>query len=108
MFGRGYSKTLSTLGRPVSAALAASILLPGVAAAQQSHPAALNLSGRAIVDFRSEVPDDVRRITLTEAQQLAQAASDPLKRLGELQLEAARQHRLGVRAMYFPSVSTQF
>ena len=37
-----------------------------------------------------------------------QAASDPLKRLGELQVEAARQHRLGVRSLYFPSVATQF
>ena len=108
MFGRGYSQTHGTLCRRVSAALAASILLPGVAAAQQSHPAALNLRGPAIAGFRSEVPVDVRRITLREAQQLAQAASDPLKRLGELQVEAARQHRLGVRSMYFPIVATQF
>ena len=94
MFGRVCSQTHGTLCRRVSAALAASILLPGVAAAQQSQPAALNLSGPAIVGFRSEVRR-VRRITLREAQQLAQAASDPLKRLGELQVEAARAASVG-------------
>jgi outer membrane protein TolC len=84
-----------------------SILFAGVAAAQQS-PGALNLRSPAIAAFRGEAPSDVRRVTLREAQQLAQAASDPLKRLGELQVEAARQHRLGVRSMYFPIVATQF
>ena len=108
MFGRVSSHTHGTLCRRVSAALAASILFAGVAAAQQSHPAPLNLRSPAIAAFRSEVPSDARRITLKEAQQLAQAASDPLKRLGELQVEAARQHRLGVRSLYFPSVATQF
>jgi hypothetical protein len=68
----------------------------------------LKLSVPAAIRFSSEVPADVRRVTLKEAQQLAQTASDPLKRLGELQVEAARQHRLGVRSMYFPSVATQF
>ena len=108
MFGRGYSRIKRTTFGRVLAALAASVLLPGVAAAQPSHPSVLNLSDPAIVGFRGEVPVDVRRITLREAQQLAQATSDPLKRLGELQVEAARQHRLGVRSMYFPSVATQF
>ena len=50
----------------------------------------------------------VRRITLREAQQLAASASDPLTRIGQLQAEAARQHRLGVKALYFPSISGQF
>ena len=53
-------------------------------------------------------PVDVRRITLQQAQQLAAAASNPLVRLGELQVEAARQHRLGVKSLYFPNISTQF
>ena len=110
MFGRvsSQTQTYGTLCRRVSAALATSILFPGVAAAQQSHPTPLNLGAPAIVGLRSEVPVNVRRITLREAQQLAQAASDPLKRLGELQVEAAEQHRLGVRSLYFPSVATQF
>jgi outer membrane protein TolC len=50
----------------------------------------------------------VRRITLAQAQQLAVAAADPLVRLGQLQVEAAKQHRLGVKAQYFPTVSGQF
>ena len=50
----------------------------------------------------------VRRITLREAQQLAASASDPLTRIGQLQAEAAGQHRLGVKALYFPSISGQF
>ena len=48
------------------------------------------------------------RITLDEAQQQAAAASNPLAKLGELQVEAARQHRLGVQAMYFPNLGAQF
>jgi outer membrane protein TolC len=48
------------------------------------------------------------RLTLDDAQQRAQVANAPLMRLGELQVEAARQHRLGVTSLYFPSVTTQF
>jgi outer membrane protein TolC len=108
MFGRVSSQTSGTRCRRVTSVLAASILLPSVVAGQQSHQAPPTFSGSTIAGFRSEVPIDVRRITLREAQQLAQTASDPLKRLGELQVEAARQHRLGVRSMYFPIVATQF
>jgi outer membrane protein TolC len=49
----------------------------------------------------------LRRITLQQAQQLAATAVNPLVRLGQLQVEAAEQHRLGVKSMYFPSVDTQ-
>lgn len=48
------------------------------------------------------------RITLEEAQQMAAGASNPLVRLGELQMEIAKQHRLGVQAMYFPNIGGQF
>ena len=53
-------------------------------------------------------PAAVRRITLDEAQQMAAGASNPLVRLGELQVEAAKQHRLGVQALYFPNIGSQF
>ena len=53
-------------------------------------------------------PDGVYRLTLDEAQQAAAAANNPLVRLGELQVEAAKQHRLGVQAQYFPNLSTSF
>jgi len=52
--------------------------------------------------------DGVLTLTLDEAQAAAAAASSPLVRLGELQVEAAKQHRLGVQAQYFPAMSTSF
>jgi len=52
-------------------------------------------------------PDGVVSLTLDQAQEQAAAAS-PLARLGELQVEAAKQHRLGVQAQYFPNLSTSF
>jgi outer membrane protein TolC len=108
MFGRGYVSIHVRLYRFVPAALAMAIVFPVALAAQESQPAALNLNGPALLGLRSDARADVRRITLADAQQLAQSASDPLVRLGQLQVDAARQHRLGVRSMYFPSVSTQF
>jgi outer membrane protein TolC len=47
-----------------------------------------------------------RRITLEEAQQQAAQAASPMARLGELSVEAARQHRLGAEADYFPHLSS--
>ncbi len=110
--------------------LSTSLLLSGAAAAQDtpsptspttpSSPAATGTPLR-IAYSTPVTPNDaltsvfetgvdtgrVRRITLPQAQQLAVAAS-PLQRLGQLQVEAAEQHRLGVKAQYFPSVSGQF
>ena len=53
-------------------------------------------------------PDGVLRLTLDEAQLAAAGASNPLVRLGELQVEAAKQHRLGVEAQYFPNLSSSY
>jgi outer membrane protein TolC len=50
----------------------------------------------------------ILRITLDEAQQRAAGASSPLVHLGELQVEAAKQHRLGVESLYFPNLGSQF
>jgi outer membrane protein TolC len=52
--------------------------------------------------------DGVFTLTLDEAQQAAAGASNPLARLGGLQVEVAKQHRLGVQAQYFPAMSTTF
>jgi outer membrane protein TolC len=82
--------------------------MPVVAGAQESRATAPNLNATSVLTFRGEAFGDVRRITLADADQLAQAASDPLVRLGQLQVEAARQHRRGVTSMYFPNVATQF
>jgi len=53
-------------------------------------------------------PDGVLRLTLDQAQQAATGAANPLVQLGQLSVEAAKQHRLGVEAQYFPNLSTSF
>jgi outer membrane protein len=71
----------------------------------------LNLFDREIVHGTAALrpaSDGVFRVTLDEAQQAAAGASSPLVRLGELQVEAAKQHRLGVEAQYFPNLSSSF
>ena len=52
--------------------------------------------------------DGVFTLTLDQAQRAAAGASSPLVRLGELQVEAAKQHRLGVEAQYFPNLSSSY
>jgi outer membrane protein TolC len=106
MFGRDCFSIRVGFCRRVPATLVSLFLLPGIAAAQKSP--SLNLSAPATLTLPSQIPAGVRRITLADAQQLAQAATDPLVRLGRLQVEAAEEHRKGVRSMYFPSISTQF
>ena len=51
--------------------------------------------------------EKVRRITLEQVKQehLVAPATGPAARLGQLSVEAARQHRLGVEADYFPKIS---
>jgi outer membrane protein len=63
--------------------------------------------GRLVLPrYFADLPAGVRRVTLQQAQQMAAAATNPLVRLGQLQVEAAEQHRRGVRSNYFPNVST--
>ena len=50
-------------------------------------------------------PGVPHRITLEEAQQQA-AAANPMAHLAQLQVEAARQHRLGAESDYFPKLSS--
>jgi outer membrane protein TolC len=61
-----------------------------------------------VATARAAAPDAIRRITLQEAQQMAAGASNPMVRLGELQVEAAKQHRLGLQGLYFPNLGAQF
>jgi outer membrane protein len=51
---------------------------------------------------------DVRRLTLEEAKAQAAAAINPMVRLGQLSVEAAKQHRQGVQADYFPKLGLTF
>ncbi|HMD19570.1 MAG TPA: TolC family protein [Alloacidobacterium sp.] len=50
-------------------------------------------------------PGVPHHITLEEAQQQA-AAANPMAHLAQLQVEAARQHRLGAESDYFPKLSS--
>jgi len=71
----------------------------------------LNVSDGGIVRAKAALTpafDGVFRVTLDEAQQAAAGANNPLVRLGELQVEAAKQHRRGVEAQYFPNLSSSF
>ena len=69
----------------------------------------MNFSGRGFLLAASALtpgPDGVCRLTLVQAQQAAGGAGNPLVRLGQLGVEAAKQHRLGVQGLYYPNVST--
>lgn len=61
-------------------------------------------------DATSATPSSAgaRKLTLEEAQQMAAGTSNPLVRLGQLQVEIAKQNRQSVQAQYFPSIGTTF
>ena len=107
MFSRDRSSIRPARFRRALAASAAATLLTAAATAQEAPPVAPRPFVPAILKISDTAQADARLITLTDAQQQAQVAAGPLMRLGELQVEAARQHRLGVKSMYFPSISAQ-
>jgi len=77
-------------------------------AAQPALIVPVGTTGRlALPRYVADLPASVRRITLQQAQQMAAAATNPLERLGQLQVEAAEQHRLGVKSNYYPNIATQ-
>ena len=70
----------------------------------------VNFADRGIVLATSALkagPDRVCRLTLEEAQQAAGGAGNPLVRLAELSVEAAKQHRQGVQGLYYPNIGAQ-
>lgn len=77
-------------------------------AARPSHAATHNVTAGAARPVSSSssaaTPSMPRRITLEEAQQAA-ANNNPLARLGQLSVEAARQHRLAAEGDYFPKIA---
>jgi outer membrane protein TolC len=83
--------------------------IPGVKADDAAAPYRQAYSGgSSFTPNPGDAPAGVRRITLEEAQQAAAGASNPLIRLAQLSVEAAKEHRLGVQGLYFPNVGTQF
>jgi hypothetical protein len=53
-------------------------------------------------------PGGARIITLEEAQEKAGPANNPMVRLGQLQVEVARQTRLGTMSTFFPQIGSVF
>ena len=83
-----YENKISTPQRGATGATATPTRAPGVLAVAHGAP---------------------RRITLEEAQQQAGSASNnPLVRLGQLQVEVARQNRLGAFSAFFPQIGSTF
>jgi outer membrane protein TolC len=75
---------------------------------QPSDAAAVDLSGIVAPPEKSQLHSDgvPRRITLEQVkQQVVNPAANPLARLGQLSIEAARQHVIGAKADYLPKIS---
>jgi hypothetical protein len=70
------------------------------------HDVAAGAGAPAASPDATIAPGSPRRITLQQAQQQAGAASNPMAHLAQLQVEAARQHRLGAESDYFPKLSS--
>jgi len=77
------------------------------------EPSDAPASDRASSAFSVETPvryGRIRRITLEQVkqQQSADPVASPIARLGQLSIEAAKQHRLGLQADYFPKFTSVF
>jgi outer membrane protein TolC len=91
LFGGGvsFSTPASTAIKPWHANAASIGEMPGRVASKDGNPVG---------------PDRIRRVTLEQVkqQQFVSPANSSLARLGQLSIEAAKQHRLGAQADYFP------
>jgi hypothetical protein len=67
-------------------------------------------TGASAQDLSSALPRNagVRRITLDQVKQTVDPVINPGARLAQLSLDAAKQHRLGVEADYFPKFGATF
>jgi len=94
---------------PVAASpTAAYVFSSSFKTASLDNAAFLQQQGVAAATLLKVGADGVLTLTLDDAQQAASAAGNPLAQLGALQVEAAKQHRLGVQSQYFPALSTSF
>src|SRR5215471_9186067 len=91
--------------RPVGICL--SVICGGALLYGQAQPSRsfTETTGTAIAEVNRHAAAGSRRITLEDARQQAGERANPLVRLGELQVEAARQHRLGTESEFFPKIS---
>jgi outer membrane protein len=84
-----------------------SLIQPHAVSPASSLGANSGNEGTSLTFIAAGTPTEVRRITLDEAQQLAGGSSNPLVRIAALQIRVAKEHRLGVQALYFPNISSQ-
>lgn len=110
--GQSVPSTASTAIPQLPNAPGVRLILPSVPA-YQSQTAQPQQSG----DFdeiasplaRAEPPSTgARLITLQEAQEKAAPANSAMVRLGQLQVEVARQTRLGTASSFFPQIGSSF
>jgi outer membrane protein TolC len=73
-------------------------------------PAGGLAGGAASTEERPIRSGGIRRITLEQVKQqrFVNPTTSPLARLSQLSIEAAKQHRLGVQADYFPKLGATF
>jgi outer membrane efflux protein len=76
---------------------------------QPSHAPRSEPAGSVSTAEKPVRHDRIRRITLEQVkQQSADPVASPIARLGQLSTEAAKQHRLGLQADYFPKLGSVF
>jgi outer membrane protein TolC len=97
--------------RRLHAAPLALLLAPSLALSAQGislADPAWNVSTSSTHPTEATHPGRVRRITLAEAEEQAQAAAaaNPMAHIAALGVEAAKQHRLGAESDYFPKLSS--
>jgi outer membrane protein TolC len=94
LFGGGLPPSTTSVGSRVWRGTAAPVFQPVAATPTQSN------------QVRSD--GTRQRITLEQVKQqpVVDPSSNPLAHLGELSIEAAKQHRLGAQADYFPKIGT--
>jgi outer membrane protein TolC len=73
------------------------------------NPPGTSASSNVPYSEAAVTPEGARLITLQEAQQkAAHADNNPLVRLGQLQVEVAKQARLSTKSSFFPEVGASF
>jgi hypothetical protein len=107
-------KHLSTIARNSFAVIAIVVLTVMIAAAQnppaqvRSTIAAGFAGDRDSAEGQPGRSGRPRRITIEQVKQSANRMASPLAYLSHLSVEAAKQHRLGVQADYFPKFGATF
>ena len=68
----------------------------------------LRADADAAAELAGGASHEPRHVTLQQVQQSANRLASPVARLGQLSVEAAKQHRLAVEADYFPKFGATF